>query len=200
MIVNVTIRLIFMYRLCNKVAYICSNFEATSRGQNSMFLVKRNNNSSLWLLDTHSVKNHIKTDPYDNNSMNLDAKQTFKGMYVLFWLSGQGCKQYVYIWKVMSCDTVEIQNGQNLQVFGYCESPPMKHICWMDNKVMRWFICTNNNYCLYMNYSGKNDEKICMGQIRHIIAQGLWDKIFQFLLPCMTIYSFHAALSRLYML
>ncbi len=25
----------------------------------------------------------------------------------------------------------------------------------------------------YMNYLGENDKKICMGQIRHIIAQGL---------------------------
>ena len=33
---------------------------------------------------------------------------------------------------------------------------------------------TNNDYCPYMDYIGKNDKKICMGQIRHIIAQGLW--------------------------
>ena len=32
----------------------------------------------------------------------------------------------------------------------------------------------NNDYHPYMNYFGKNDERICMGQIRHIIAQGLY--------------------------
>ena len=32
---------------------------------------------------------------------------------------------------------------------------------------------TNKDYCPYKNYFGKNDKKICMGQIRHIIAQGL---------------------------
>ncbi len=34
-------------------------------------------------------------------------------------------------------------------------------------------ICTNNDYLLYMNFFGKYDKRICMGQIRHIIAQCL---------------------------
>ena len=46
------------------------------------------------------------------------------------------------------------------------------HLAKMDSGSVH--VCTNNNYHPYINYFGENDKRICMGQIRHIIAQGLF--------------------------